>query len=1442
MNKTLKKIISSFLIIGLVLSYIPTDIVFANYQSYVTDLTIGNTTTKVGNNKILLNWSMPAISTTPDTGAIITDQEALHEPEGYNIFYRNGSAKQAYSDANKKNVTDVSSDILSYTFTDAMKDNSIYSFYVEAYHTHRKITDAANNLTTSYVAPKEKNGTNLEVLSLSNITISEVNSLNGGFEVTWGNPTYMGANVFSGYRLYYTPDTDSTINTDTSPFISMSVDSPDATLNSAAGTIKYTFAIPDVIVGQEYSIKIEPLYNSIPFRLKGLAGNEITINGQDYMFAYPDKNYEFRFDGAYVKPSLYIKQEGTDNIRLYWNPISSTSGTVSSIKIYSSTSTSEEETWLNIGTIASSSATSINSWLLPTPNTLTKFKIVIEFDNGTVMESNLAYYDPSYSEFDPYKPIIHKVETDTTRVVPNFTMYWQAFLRKPYNETETAELLSKYKLYNDTNLSYQIWVTDDLTNLNNNYFTQYVLVDKAASSFKSTDLAVDGGSTLAYFTTLNQYYSFVDGVAELKSLEGNKIYYIKIMATRDGTLETSEAEYYSIYLPPTGDIDINPLTMGTPPLRIAKDNDGADIITDKSITVEWDTVWYEVYDKSNDTWHGVVGKDDSGNIVYGKAAMQLENQDNVLYLYDSEVSAMALEGAKEFIESFLGIGDTDDLPTRRMDITGSNYEIFTVQYNYLEEQGGYEQFYSTIADSEKWKTISPNVADTNLTYEVTTEQAPSSGELLPNTSYVVYMRTYTIDSNGNKIYAYNPSYVVGNTTEKPTDVIVTPPAQFLEAVSSTAMSATFRWEYSSAFNYTLKFSNKTQDYTEGGLTIESDEIKENGVIKIEGNKTYIYYTINNLFPETTYYAWVNAKNGKLVSDWSAPASIATLELETPRVPTGLGPMGTENVKIINEANDTTYTPLGEDYIIIEWNRLYYDTELPASGIVADDKGYGEEILYNELFTNSYGVKFNSLNANTRYYFRVKSRLIAIRQSDGSAELKYAYVISMADNEDFIDAIEFEVPASGVEHNGIDVIVKESKWSNTVSLFSGKSGNEYDGDFDPELYPLPEEDYEIIYSNGELQYIFRGPGLDSSGMPNNGVDQRFISTVINDKIYDFSVDLSRYKGEDVAKSKVVIPYSIISALNSQKVTLTMKTGNMFTKVDLAMFSDAIKNQNISGVNKNTKAEISFVDNPNMAGLLTYGQAYVSTPQLIKVSLITDTRTVQVTALQRPIDIGMYIDNRYLTQDKNVGMYKQIGGSASDWASVPSTYDKATNKFAHSTKSLGTFTVISKDVPTFTGNNTSPGDVDTMYSVNSSINITDMPYYNPATTITANQYNNIVWAVVKDNTQVTMNKTLDQTAYTELGRGKLLVSGTYVTREKGIAVMARLYELKTGEAIVPASTLANQGYSDSSSVGSDYTNGVNKAIELGMVSGSKIRPSENMTFGEFMSMLEFVVLDK
>ncbi len=1447
MNKTLKKVISSFLVIGFVLSYIPTEIVFGNAQSYVTDLTIGNTSNSKNNTKLLFTWSEPAPSYVSDNTADEGDRGTLHPVEGYSLYFRNGSTRENYNETNKKPITDLTN--LTYTFTSALKDNSIYSFYMDAYHMHHKT--GADGTTTTYLAPKDKTGSIQEVLNLTNITISSVDSVNGGFQVTWGNPTYMGSNVFSGYRLYYTPkpaNANSPIP-DTAPYVSMSLDSEDVTFNSADGTVTYTFQIPDVIVGQSYSIKIEPLVggNNL-FRYKGLPNNEITINGKDYMFAYPTKDYEFRYDGAYVKPSLYIKEEGTDNVRLYWNPISSASSPVSAIKIYSSTTmTGEEDTWINIGTIAGGSATSINSWLMPTPTTLTKYKIVIERIDNTVMESNIVYYDPAYSQFDPYKPIIHKVDTDITKTPPNFTMYWQAFLRKPYNETETAEILDKYKLYNDTDLSYKIWVTDDLTNLNDNYFSQYTILDKPATYFKSQDIVIEGGttpSTLAYYSTLGQYYSFENNIASLKTLEGNKIYYIKIQATRNGTLETSEPEYYSIYLPPTGDVEVNPLTMGTPPLRIAKDADGAEMVTDKSITITWDTVWYEVYDKANDVWVSVVGKDANGNIVYGKDAMALENQDNVLYLYDAEIGAMALEGAKLYIETFLGISSTDDIPTRRMDISDSKYEIYTVQYNYLEEQGGYEQYYSTIEEAANWLEIKPNANNTNRTFTVTQEQAPVAGQLLPNTSYVVYMRTFTIDSKGNKVYAYNPAYVVGNTTETPTNVIVTPPAQLLEAVSSTATSVTFRWEYSDAFAYNLKYSTKSADYPAGGNSIASEKIKANGIVKIEGAKTYIYYTINNLFPETNYYAWVNAKNGALISDWSAPASIATLELETPNVPTGLGPMGSENVKIINESNETTYSPIGEDYIIIEWNRLYYDTVLPKSGIVSDDKGYGAEILYDALINNSYGVKFNSLNANTRYYFRVKSRLGAVKQADGSAVLSYSYVISMADNEDFIDAQEIEVPFTGLEHDGINTIVKESDWSKTVSLFSGKSDSEYDGDFDPRLYPLPEEDYEIIYVNGELQYIFRGPGLDSTGVPNNGVDQRFISRVINDKIYDFSVDLSRYKGEDVTKSKVVIPYSIFSALESQKVTLTMKTGNMFTKVDLGIFADAIKSQNISGVNKNTKAVISFVDNPNMAGLLTYGQSYVSTPQAVNISLITDNRTVVVTTLQRPIEIGMYIDNRFLTQDKNVNMYKQTGGTSTAWSPITSTYDRATNKFLHSAKTTGTFTVISKDVPTYTGttNGSNSTAVDTMYSVNSVINITDMPYYNPATTITANQFNNIVWAMVQDSPSVTMNKTLDQNAYTELGRGKLLVSGSYVTREKGIAAIARLYELKTEEAIVPASTLANQGYSDSSNVSSDYTNGVNKAIEIGMVSGSTIRPKDNMTFGEFMSMLEFVALDK
>ncbi len=1437
MNKTAKKIVASFLAMSFILTYIPADIALANYQSLVNDTTIVNRTPKgAAASTIELSWTTPIPSTKSDTAA--TNGDISHNPDAYRIKWRNGTKSEAYG-SNVQEVPHVAGTTeYSKILNPSLKSDSIYSFKVDPYHMHAYTDSSDKNYTAE--APVIA-GDPIEALNMTDISVT-TESVAGGFKVTWGNPTYMGSNIFNGYRLYYTPKTTAVIS-ERAPSISMYLTDSDAIFNKD-GTITYTFKTSNVQAGELYSLKIEPLYNGSPIRLTG--GNQVLVKDKSYPFAYtPADTHEFRVDDAYVKPALYLKEEGTDKIKIYWNPISSTSGSVKQIEIYEYTNDNEANARV-VGIIAEESATSINEWVLTKPKEYTSYKIVITFNNGATMESNKVYYDPAFTDFEPYKPIIHFVEPDVT--VPNFTMYWQAFLRKAYNADEASQVLPEYNnLYNDKNLSYKIWVTDDLNNLSNNYFTQYFVEQKDASSYPSKQVVIPNTSdkTLDYYTTLSKYYSFNNDVAELKPLEGNKIYYIKIQATRNGTLEQSEAEYYSIYIPPNGDIDINPITMGTPPLRIAKDSKGAEIVTDKSLTITWDTKWYEVYDEATDTWSSVIGVNDSGEIVYGKDALALEDPDNILELYTPFDTSVDLATAQKMVANFLsdrGVDtSTSPVTVRQMDISKSKYEIFTAEYNYVEDQGGYEAYYETIKDSNLWYGIQGD-GTTNPKYTVTTEQAPTQGALKPNTPYLVYMRTYTLDKDGNKIYAYNPAYVVGNTTDTPTDIIIVPPSQILEAVTSTSTSVTFRFEYTEGFDYTLKYSEKTSDYSKGGNVIDSKTIKEKGELKIVDGVTYVYYTIENLFPETVYYAWLNATSGKNVSNWSLPASISTLALEKPKVPKGLGPMGKDNVKIVNEDAGTNYVPIAEDYIIMEWLRLYEDTNLPKTGIVPDETGFGEEILFNANIINSYGVKFNTLDANKRYYFRVKAVKTAVKESDGSATIYYSYIISKADNPDFIDAEEFEVPALDFEAKAGSCIIIESDWSSTVSIVSGKSDAEYDGDFDPELFPLPENDYEIIYDSttGELSYILRGPGLDSNGIPNNGSDQRFITMVINDNIYDFSVDLSQYNGSDVSKGRVVIPYSIIKALQERKVTMTVKTGNMYTKFDLGIFSDAIRQNNIV-VNKNTKAEVYIKDVNNLGSLLKSGESYVSTPQNVAFKLITDTRTVDITTVQKPVTVSMAIDNRYLVNDKNVAMYSQLNGITNSWTPATSKYNYGTNKFSYDTKNVGNFSVISKSITNNT-TNANANQVDDLYSVNTVINVTDMGTYNPNAAISANQFNNIIWAVVKDSPTVSMNKTLDQTAYTELGRGRMLVSGVYVTREKGIASLARLYELKTKESIVPVNTLSAQGFSDYRSVSSEYQQGVNKAIEIGMVNGSQIRPTANMTFGEFMDMLELVVLDK
>ncbi len=1432
-RKIIKKVISLFLIMTLVFP----NIAFADLQGPVTDLGITNRSSNSNGDSdysIEFDWTRPFPSGRPDNTAIASDGNSSHRATSYALYYRNGTNSEAYgndrriyvndpvkvdddNDSGKNDITTTSN--LKYLFDPGfLEAGSIYSFYVDPTHMHTYPSGE-----TTFVDEANKTDDAIqEVLFLTDIEVDA--EINGSeMSVTWDNPTYMGREIFTGYKIYYQKGIPENEEVPENPSVVVDID--DVALKSENGKFNYTFTADNLEVGAIYAVKVEPIYNGEIIR--ETPNPRIVIDDKMYKIDFTKR--EYRTNDAYVSPALHIMQEGLDYIRLYWDSLASTTYDITRLEIYSSKSESFSQSVL-IGSLEGESAVRVNYWLSAIPETLTYYKFVLYYEDGSTegtMESNVVYFDPTIFEFAPYMPNIMEVEASDAGMI-NISVLWEAFMRDAYTEAEKNDINPVVDKYVDKNLEYKVWITDDISNYSEpNFQNSYVKVIDG-SALTEEEYVIDEAinkKTLVYKDIFGTYYKYNDGTSTLYQLESNKIYYIKIQAERDISGELSQAAYYAIYIPSSGPVTTDPLSLNKPPFKIKKDINGVEEITETTITVEWSTEWFEIYDETTEDWYSEVGVDDTGNLVFGDDTSTLSNDEVLILDNDTLFGGNISDTTSKVKDMLISMGLSEEkanmLAIRLMNIEDSNYELHTTTYFNMDEVGGYTAYFDTIKEDETlWDNVT-GVKDEGYTgrklyHIVTNINAPTTEQLISNTSYVIYFRNYIIQ-DGEKVYSEHPIYATGTTLKDITDIVVTPPAQNVEFISSTYDTATFRWEYSSEISYEVRYSNQLSDYEDGGNSITDDIIQEDKDIRVVDGKNYIYYTVENLFPETTYYIWVQATIGESTSEWSIPESGTTSELIKPEVPRGVGIISDELLNVLNIENSLNYIKDDPNYLIFEWTRITEDIQnygMAGVNTVEDDEYFGT-VAYPTI----YGAKFNNLKANTRYYFKTRTVLNAVRNGMG-ALYYYSYEVELSDNPMFKDSTVFLVPNHGLQVDDMDVLEIKSEWTTTISFISGKTSGEYDGEIDPDQYPMPLDDFDVYYDeeNDILTYEFRSTGMDSDGNENHFVDQRFITNLQQKGYFDFVVDVTDYNGIYPKTRIVEVPSSIMNALGNTKTSLTMKADNM----ELTILPNTFDAESMLS-NKNAKVSFEFnLDEKNYS--LDMGETFLSAPHNFDTIISTSDMFKNVTMFNNDVEVSLIPSNQYEAVDKNINVYELKND---DWSMKQSVQD-TNGKYTTLTKTPNTYTLIAKSVAS------SQYIDDTFYNVNKKLLITDMDYYVPQYDTTTTQFNNIVYAVATNQSEVAMNTSLSQTAYSHLGKAGLLVSGSYVTNEKGINTLVRLYELKKGNRITPTEdTVPNV-----ETASPEYVEAIKKAYEIEMFDNVENFKS-NMTFGDFMYYLEIVL---
>ncbi|MDR2904244.1 MAG: hypothetical protein LBU77_07035, partial [Clostridiales bacterium] len=628
------------------------------------------------------------------------------------------------------------------------------------------------------------------------------------------------------------------------------------------------------------------------------------------------------------------------------------------------------------------------------------------------------------------------------------------------------------------------------------------------------------------------------------------------------------------------------------------------------------------------------------------------------------------------------------------------------------------------------------------------------------------------------------------------------------------------------------------DYPANGIVIPDEELRARGEIKQENGKTYLYYTVPNLFPETTYHLWVRASADASEEEprYSNPVSMTTQAMAPPDPPTRLGLASKARVDAYNTENSTAYLPIDYAYMIVEWFREIHDTAADgaAAGGEAPAGGATAEILSAEPGQENIIVKFNELIGNRPYYIRAKTRLTITKTEEGIASF-YQYVVQLSPNADFTDAVELIVPPGAPEGEGTKTLSKDSAWTETIRLVTSPYQGEYDGDKNPQTVPLPEQDFELTYdrSTDTLTYRYRSDETDARGDRDNHVDQRFISTLVNSKAFNVVADVSNYNGKTVQNSVVELPYSIVKALEERKISLTVKAPDL-TLTMMPGFMETNEVKALADLAPASKIKISVVS--GQTGLPGAG-TFVTQPKTAKIEVKTPTRTLALSMLANPYKAALKLANRHTVLDQNTAAYTFTANDAG-WTRVPDgQYTNETGEISFYTRKLSAYAAIAKTVPQVAG-----GSSAGVYTVATKINITDMPVIDMNAAATSGQINKLMAAIALNQKEVALNGALTPEEQNALQKGGLLTTGATVPREAALSALVKLYEVKTKASIKAYATVEQSGYKDIAAAEPQYRAALLKAAELGFFGmASAANPKAPCTLGDLFGMADIIIQD-
>ncbi|MCT4613179.1 MAG: hypothetical protein N4A47_07420 [Clostridia bacterium] len=1156
--------------------------------TFVTDDATGKVTMKP---RIVLSFTQKGPSAEEDTETGVIDGAGLHVAEKYEIYKVDKTAN-----TEEVLIDTVEASTSTYEITTGIEAGKVYGFKVVPYHMHEYTIDADGNKETRR-APSIEPINHPYAYAMTDLN-TKVEGEGKKLTVTWED---LGDGI--NYDIYYEKgDIDSIGNMNGRIQLVKDESTKFVDKETFRARLKYTISNESIVAGQIYSVIVVPNVTNID-------GVNLKKNPKPYIAT-----------GSTEIP-LDIYEQGEKYVRLVWFGIDNTIGSGGGADEYSIKEVhllkkdGESGSQTIIAKIFGEDAVDIGYYtdIKPSGSTFYKIKLIYTKIEGGVnidfnMESDWKEYNPEFIKLIPIKPEVpnygtklsgddngvadlssYKGALNVNNVNNTINYVWSSFRHADY-DNETEDIITNYEVF------YDVWVTDSLEHVHTTFLPK-IEEDIYAKATKDTDDEIKNvaGDGIGFRKTISQYVKVTkdEALADVYTKENlvpNKIYYLKVVAKRKigDVYVTSQPNVMAIFYDYNGNV-YTPRVIAE---SVVKEKE----VLPAEVTVEWKKKWFEITDiiANDKKWVSKVWTDGTAVHLTKQDAMEEIILDSTFDIDRLKTILTDATFSSRFLVREVELGD---------DI---KYEFRTEKYEdvlkYINEKKKIDATYSLskylddinkeIAADSNWNKIEATEDTADITKNTFNYKKE---ELEENTAYLMLLRGYREIPGGSILYATYPSPLVITTTKTVTPPVIDPTVPNLMLDSKKDTEAVVKWEYNTAFTYTV-YIGEEEDFSkskEVEYTVPTDNTDSN--FPADGKMFRV--TLKDLFPKSGYYLWIRSKqaNGSKESKVSNALHIITEDvLPEPLLPPDALGIGSEDDAI------------GSDYITIEWLREEDDVkwEKITDRNIVKEYSYVIEAANNLRFLDSEIVevsktnvgstienfevismesaKFKNLEANKKYYFKIKTKLV-------------------------------------VKDKGSDKsLSKESEYS-SVRIFSTAYGNEYDGDVDKSKI----EDRDMIvesYDDHKWKYVIYG-------------HHKFINEFLKNEGNEFEVDMEKYGSKTIRERKIVIPKTAYKALLDEKITLDIKTRDNEYKLPVKAIGDLNKNyREIIIKIKESNEDENFDD-------------VVSEKEKLEIMFKTDAGYEKINSLEKDIEIKMEVNSYYdnykaYAKNEDYGKWEQI----------------------------------------------------------------------------------------------------------------------------------------------------------------------------------------------------------